>query len=173
MLQATLPKQGGEVRASSLTNGPFAARRGAVRTTNQAQAAVLSKSRKPIHKKPSEGFPRVSNWVQGLDLNQRPSGYEPDELPGCSTLQQKGGGSSSARSVLSTPFSRFPGIRACQSRARTVCWPALSVDGFHPFRGQCQYKPTKPNQIHRSQGGPLADLCLARYIDHHAHQHHS
>ena len=25
------------------------------------------------------------NWVQGVDLNQRPSGYEPDELPGCST----------------------------------------------------------------------------------------
>ena len=23
--------------------------------------------------------------VAGLDLNQRPSGYEPDELPGCST----------------------------------------------------------------------------------------
>ena len=23
--------------------------------------------------------------MQGLDLNQRPSGYEPDELPGCST----------------------------------------------------------------------------------------
>ena len=33
----------------------------------------------------SEGL----NWVQGLDLNQRPSGYEPDELPGCSTLQWK------------------------------------------------------------------------------------
>jgi membrane-bound lytic murein transglycosylase A len=32
-------------------------------------------------------FLEVSNWVQGLDLNQRPSGYEPDELPGCSTLQ--------------------------------------------------------------------------------------
>jgi hypothetical protein len=29
------------------------------------------------------------HWVQGLDLNQRPSGYEPDELPGCSTLQWK------------------------------------------------------------------------------------
>ena len=25
------------------------------------------------------------NWLRGLDLNQRPSGYEPDELPGCST----------------------------------------------------------------------------------------
>ena len=28
-----------------------------------------------------------NKWVQGLDLNQGPSGYEPDELPGCSTLQ--------------------------------------------------------------------------------------
>jgi hypothetical protein len=25
------------------------------------------------------------NWLRGLDLNQRPSGYEPDELPDCST----------------------------------------------------------------------------------------
>ena len=29
--------------------------------------------------------PRGKNWLRGLDLNQRPSGYEPDELPGCST----------------------------------------------------------------------------------------
>ena len=28
-------------------------------------------------------------WVQGLDLNQGPSGYEPDELPTCSTLRYK------------------------------------------------------------------------------------
>ena len=28
------------------------------------------------------------NWVQGRDLNPRPSGYEPDELPDCSTLHQ-------------------------------------------------------------------------------------
>ena len=26
------------------------------------------------------------NWEQGQDLNLRPSGYEPDELPDCSTL---------------------------------------------------------------------------------------
>ena len=24
-------------------------------------------------------------WLRGPDLNQRPSGYEPDELPNCST----------------------------------------------------------------------------------------
>jgi hypothetical protein len=28
-------------------------------------------------------------WLRGLDLNQRPSGYEPDELPGCSTPRQR------------------------------------------------------------------------------------
>ena len=45
----------------------------------------------PVPKKPSRAVGEISNWVQGLDLNQRPSGYEPDELPGCSTLQQLGG----------------------------------------------------------------------------------
>jgi hypothetical protein len=27
----------------------------------------------------------IEDWLRGLDLNQRPSGYEPDELPDCST----------------------------------------------------------------------------------------
>ena len=31
----------------------------------------------------------IMNWEQGQDLNLRPSGYEPDELPDCSTLLQK------------------------------------------------------------------------------------
>ena len=30
-----------------------------------------------------------SRWLRGLDLNQRPSGYEPDELPDCSTPRHK------------------------------------------------------------------------------------
>ena len=28
-------------------------------------------------------------WLRELDLNQRPSGYEPDELPGCSIPRQR------------------------------------------------------------------------------------
>ena len=29
--------------------------------------------------------PLSLRWLRGLDLNQRPLGYEPNELPGCST----------------------------------------------------------------------------------------
>ena len=30
-------------------------------------------------------FKKHYDWLRGTDLNRRPSGYEPDELPDCST----------------------------------------------------------------------------------------
>ena len=37
----------------------------------------------------SPSRPKKVIWVRGVDLNHRPPGYEPDELPDCSTPQQE------------------------------------------------------------------------------------
>src|SRR5260221_2883896 len=47
------------------------------------------------------------NWLRELDLNQRPSGYEPDELPGCSIPRQILALRNAARRALSLSEEAF------------------------------------------------------------------
>jgi hypothetical protein len=46
---------------------------------------LIQGKRRLVQKKSCSRSIPLRNWLRGLDLNQRPSGYEPDELPGCST----------------------------------------------------------------------------------------
>src|SRR3954464_13585401 len=53
--------------------------------------------------------------LRGQDLNLRPSGYEPDELPDCSTPQpvpsNEGRAFSPKRRPFANPFSRLASLR--------------------------------------------------------------
>src|ERR1041384_7590792 len=55
---------------------------------------------------PYQGAGLRLKWLRGLDLNQRPSGYEPDELPGCSTPHRWRQGSRGAAALSSARVPR-------------------------------------------------------------------
>ena len=55
--------------------------------------------------------PRDQKWLREMDLNQRPLGYEPNELPSCSipryNSQTLNGGERGIRTPAPSPTSRF------------------------------------------------------------------
>ena len=91
----------------------------------------------------------VFGWLRGLDLNQRPLGYEPNELPGCSTPHfhlNKGGCQGQTSPFFGDENSIESKARGCkvtlasQAKAQPVpscCPPALlgAHDAQQPGQG--------------------------------------
>ena len=63
---------------------PGANRRTVVRLVSAVEPHCFCDSNPKIKNTPFGVFFYL-NWLRSVDLNHRPSGYEPDELPDCST----------------------------------------------------------------------------------------
>ena len=92
-------------------------------------------------------------WLQRADSNRRPSGYEPDELPGCSTLLKRAG------LLLSCPGPLNGAGGGCRLSSR---WPrrlAALCQPRHPHLGRLTIMPSPP-----CGKGPSCIRCQAAFL---------
>ncbi len=75
------PERAGRISIQTLTISPM------INVLNLVALAGFRPSPRGYKEEPEGAFYNhlsQSSWLREPDLNRRPSGYEPDELPGCS-----------------------------------------------------------------------------------------
>src|SRR3954470_14191698 len=76
------------------------------------------------------------NWLRGRDSNPRPSGYEPDELPGCSTPRRPADFSTPQRGFKRRKLDRRAPVHDPPEarRAGALGGPRVDDAELHPDR---------------------------------------
>ena len=100
-------------------------------------------------------------WWRGRDLNPRPSGYEPDELPDCSTPRRASQGISGPRRVAQRDDDYH---QACVSAVAKIFWPVA----LRWMPSQIAYgAAAPPSGVHVStRGSPVSSTaCFTSAFD--------